>query len=94
MSGDARASLQLGYRLSRCLSNRQFSSTCRLTYNSQVDLFVHVDRGPYQKAVAASASAFEWRYGAFNVTAAPTRQGLLRTILGAWSPRDAEEARH
>lgn len=60
---------------------------------TQVDLFVHVDRGPHQQAVVAAARAFAWRYGALNVTAAPARQGLLRTILGAWSPRDAAEVR-
>ena len=56
-----------------------------------MDLFVHVDRGPYQKAVAAAASTFAWPFGRANVTAAPLRQGLMRTILGSWSPQDPDE---
>jgi hypothetical protein len=39
----------------------------------------------------AEARAFDWPFGAFNATVSATRQGLLRTILGAWSPSDADE---
>ena len=54
---------------------------------------MHIDRGPYYEPVAAEARAFDWPFGASNVTASRTRQGLLRTILGAWSPSDANEVR-
>ena len=57
----------------------------------KVDLFVHVDRGPYYEPVAAEALAFDWPFGVFNVTVSTSRQGLLRTILGAWSPSDPDE---
>jgi hypothetical protein len=57
----------------------------------EVDLFVHLDAGPHQQEAADIALAFEWPFGFMNVSSSSVRKGLLRTILGAWKPRDADE---